>query len=164
MIYGRLFLEAMSSENIRTTKDEKESVTYSEKFEDVKEITNTLSKKDLNSICSGGTFKNSPYVKYRKVCLIDNKPAAFIDIYSIPKEMKSNEAVLVCACKEEYRKMGLIKNCFNGAKRNLKSKGIDIIYWETTPSNKASQAAAKSLGFRLSKYSNKKDIVYELEI
>jgi len=145
-------------------KSHKTVITYSDKFEDVKEITDTLSKKDLSSICSGGTFKNSPYVKYRKVCLMDNRPAAFIDIYSIPKEMESNEAVVVCACREEYRKMGLIKKCFNGAKSNLKSKGINTIYWETTQSNKASQAAAKSLGFKLSKYSNKKDVVYELEL
>ena len=143
-------------------KSHKIKISYSEKFEDVKEITDTLSKKDLLNICTG-TFKNSPHVKYRKVCLMDNRPAAFVDIYSIPKEMESNEAVVVCACREEYRKMGLIKNCFNGAKRNLKTKGIDTIYWETTKSNEASIATAKSLGFKLHE-SNKNDVVYILNI
>ena len=144
-------------------KSHKTKITYSEKFEDVKEIVDTLSKSDLKKICNG-TFKNSPYVKYRKVCLVDNRPAAFIDIYSLPNEMESNEAVVVCACREEYRKMGLIKDCFNGAKRTLKSKGIDTVYWETTKGNAASNATAKSLGFKKSEDVNKSDSNYVLKL
>lgn len=64
-----------------------EKYSYSKLFSDVKNIVNTFSKTDLSHICSG-TFKDSPYVKYREVLLVNKDPAAFIDVYSIPEEME----------------------------------------------------------------------------
>lgn len=134
-------------------------ITFSSSFKDVKNITDSLNKKELSNICSG-EFKNSPFVVYRKVVLVDNNPASFIDVYSIPSEMEKNEAVIVCATKKEYRGLGLIKKCYNGLESTIKNKGIDTLYWETTKSNSASSSIAKSLGFSKGEDINKDDDNY----
>lgn len=134
-------------------------ITFSSSFKDVKNITDSLNKKELSNICSG-EFKNSPFVVYRKVALVDNNPASFIDVYSIPSEMKKNEAVIVCATKKEYRGLGLIKKCYNGLESIVKKKGIDTLYWETTKNNNVSSSIAKSLGFSKGENINKDDDNY----
>ena len=138
---------------------DKSHIIFSSSFKDVKNITDSLNKKELSNICSG-EFKNSSFVIYRKVALVDNNPASFIDVYSIPSEMKKNEAVIVCATKKEYRGLGLIKKCYNGLESIVKKKGIDTLYWETTKSNNVSSSIAKSLGFSKGEDINKDDDNY----
>lgn len=64
-------------------------MNYSEKFSDVMNIVNSLNNKDLLYICNGD-FKNSPFVKYRKVLLIDSNPVSFIKFYLFPVRLFIN--------------------------------------------------------------------------
>jgi hypothetical protein len=80
--------------DLTSIQESSNKITYSNSFNDVKNIVNTLTDKELHEICSG-TFKNSPYVIYRQVLKVNNDPAAFIDVYSIPQEMKKDEAVII---------------------------------------------------------------------
>lgn len=64
-------------------------MNYSEKFSDVMNIVNSLNNKDLLNICNGD-FKNSPFVKYRKVLLIDSNPVSFIKFYLFPVQLFIN--------------------------------------------------------------------------
>lgn len=52
-------------------------------------IVNSLNNKDLLYICNGD-FKNSPFVKYRKVLLIDSNPVSFIKFYLFPVRLFIN--------------------------------------------------------------------------
>ncbi len=141
----------------------KSKFSYSDSFKDVKDIVDSLSAEELHNICTG-TFKDSPFVVYRKVVCVDKEPAAFIDAYSIPKEMEKDEAVIVCATKPKFRGRGLIKLCYDGLEDTLRSKGIKTIYWETTKDNKASASLARSLGFTSGKNINKDDDNYQKSI
>ncbi len=144
------------------------SVTFSNSFKDVKNIADSLTKEELSHICNG-TFKNSPFVKYRRVVLINKDPAAFIDVYSIPKEMNKDEAAIVCACKRKYRGQGLIRTCYEGLEAAVYKQGIRKLYWETTKTNKASSHLAISLGFSKGEDINNDDdnyvkIIYMAEL
>lgn len=138
-----------------------ESISYSNNFDDVLKVVNSLSEEDLHHICSG-EFKNSPFVKYREVLKVNGEPAAFIDIYSIPSEMKADEGVVVTATNPSFRGKGYAKVLASRMINHIKDTGIKTLYWETSKGNDASKAIAKSLGFIKSEYINDDDDNYKL--
>lgn len=123
------------------THIEKEDISYSYSFDDVKKIVNSLSKKDLNKICNG-EFKNSPYVFYREVLLINKEPVSFIDVYKLPN--MEEDGVIVIATKEKWRGVGLGTILVNRMKAKLKNKNL---VWKTQRNNDASIYLAKKMKF-----------------
>ena len=121
------------NENYIKDKD----ISYSNSFNDVQEIINSLSKDELNRVCNG-TFKNSPYVIYREVLLVSGEPVSFIDVYKLPK-MKE-DGVIVIATKKKWRSVGLASKLVKRMKS--KNKGKNFI-WKTQEDNESSIALAK---------------------
>ena len=136
---------AKESVNIENTL-EATNLSYSNSFEDVKEIVDSLSKKDLNKICNG-TFKESPNTIYREVILRDGEPAAFIEVYNLKTEYPDADGCIVVAVKEKYRGMGLTKKLVHRMLEDKKFKWTHLI-WETAKTNKASIAIANQLKFK----------------
>ena len=58
---------------------------FSNDFKDVEFVVNKLSENDLLHICNG-TFKCSPYTKYRLCLAVDEECAGFIEVYNLPDE------------------------------------------------------------------------------
>ena len=153
-----------SSNEVYLEANNKKDISYSTDFNDVKNIVDSLSNAELHNICIG-KFVDSPYTIYRKVVLVKDDPAAFLDIYSIPSEMDKDEAVIVCAVKKKYRNKGLIKLCFDNCIESIRKAGINTLYWETDKNNVTSAKLAKSLGFK--KYSSNTtsdDICFYIDI
>lgn len=137
------------------------SINYSDKFEDVKNIVNTLTDSELKNICNG-EFKNSPFVVYREVLKSGNDPVAFIDVYQLPA-MKKNTAAIVIATKnnKKYRNKGymtmLIERMFENIR--IKHPEIDTLEWRTQTDNIASNKLAKKHGFTKSEKDTSSDKV-----
>ena len=130
----------------KANKLKDKNISYSKSFNDVKNIADNLSKKDLNNICDGD-FKNSPYVIYREVLLINKEPAAFIDVYNLFEPDTTVDGCIVVACKSKYRGMGLTRKLVNRMIHDKNFKWNHLI-WEASKSNKASIALAKQLKFK----------------
>jgi len=122
---------------------------YSDKFSDVKSIVDSLPKNEMNYVCNG-TFKNSPFVIYREVIVIDNLPVAFIDIYSFKNK---SEGIIVLATRygEKYRHKGymseLLLRSIEWAK---KDRNIKTLVYPVKSTNKTSIALAHKFGFSAS--------------
>ena len=86
---------------------------FSSDFNDVEFVVNSLSKEDLLHICNG-TFKCSPYTKYRLCLIIDEKRVGFVEVYNLPDE---EYEFIVIAISNEYRGKGysyiLLDKLFN---------------------------------------------------
>ena len=91
---------------------------YSNDFKNVEDVVNKLSKKDLLHICNG-SFKNSPYTKYRSCLIINNESVGFIEIYNLPGE---EYEFIVIAINPDYRRKGysqiLLDKMFEEYKNN----------------------------------------------
>ena len=58
---------------------------FTNDYNDVESVVKELSKDDLLHICNG-TFKKSPYTKYRLCLKINKISAGFVEIYNLPNE------------------------------------------------------------------------------
>lgn len=124
--------------------ESKDKISYSKSFNDVKNIVDTLPRKELLYICNGD-FKNSPYVKYRKVIKENDDPVAFIDIYTLP-DMNKDSGAVVIACKKKYRNKGYSSMLLKSAKKWAKDNGINLIY-SVKKVNVSSRNLGKKHGF-----------------
>ena len=146
--------------SVETLLTETSKISYGNSFELTKNIVDTFTSKELHNICNG-EFKESPYIIYREILLVNKDPAAFIDIYSIPEEMEDDEAAIVVGCKKKYRGSNYIQQLVKRAITKLKKqKKIKKLYWETTKSNSTSSHIASKLGFKKSEDINKDDDNY----
>ena len=75
---------------------------FSSDFKDVEFVIKQLSKKDLLHICNG-TFKCSPYTKYRLCLIIGKESVGFIEVYNLSNE---NYECIVIAISPKYRGKG----------------------------------------------------------
>ena len=75
---------------------------FSNDYEDVEKVVIKLSEKDLLFICNG-TFRRSPYTKYRLCLIIDNESIGFIEVYNLPDE---EYEFIVIAISPKYRGKG----------------------------------------------------------
>lgn len=142
----------------------KNNISFDSSFSLVKKIVDSLTKEELSHICTG-EFKDSPYIIYREVLSVNNKPAAFIDIYSIPKEMNKDEAVIVVACNPKFRKNGYVELLVERAIPIIKKENkIKYLYWETDKSNKASSNIAKKFKFKKAKNFDENDDNYVINL
>jgi len=132
---------------------------FQQEFPDVKQIVDTLDKKDLSYICNGTSFKDSPYVIYRYVYKEKNIPIGFIDAYQLPNDNK-DEAQLVLAIKPGYRGKGISKILVSNAIDNIERKNIKRLIWKCDISNTISYNLAKSLGFKYEKKEKTKYIFH----
>lgn len=119
---------------------------YRALYKDVKQVADSLSKKDLNYIC-GGTFKNSPYVVYRDVYYDKKKPIGFIDVYSIDQD----DMHIVLSVNSDYRGKGIASKLVKEMEQKIDVGSIEYITWKTDIDNTASQSLAKDLGYRMYK-------------
>jgi len=115
-------------------------------FNDVKKVVDSLSEKELNYICSG-TFKDSPFVKYRDIHYENGEPVGFIDIYVNPES--KNKGSIVIAVKEDARGKGIAKNLISKALKKTSSiKDLEVLEWKADNTNKESIALAQYFGFK----------------
>lgn len=126
---------------------------YKRMFKDVKAIADSLSKKELYHIC-GGTFKDSPYIRYRDVYYDGNKPVGFIDVYG-----DYYEGVIVLAVLKEYRGQGIASKLVKKMEAEYPHGSTRYLIWKTDIDNVESQRLAVKLGYKLSS-SNSKEKVY----
>lgn len=126
---------------IRESKDKGNNISYSKSFDDVKNIVNSLSKKDIKKICHG-EFLNSPYIIYREVLLIDKEPVSFIDVYKLPN--MEEDGTIVIATKQNWRNLGYSTILINRMKDKLKHKNLT---WKTQKNNKSSIYLAKKMKY-----------------
>ena len=139
------------------------NISYSSDFKDMRNVTKTLSKAELNHIgMTGKESKDDPYLVYRSVLLVDKDPAAFIDVYYSPEE-DMDGGIICVACKKEYRGNGYTKVLVEKMKREINKSKVKKVYWETTKGNKASSIIAKQCGFKPSENINKSDDNYVYE-
>ena len=119
---------------------------YSNNFSDVKSIVDSLPENELKYICNG-TFKNSPFVIYREVMVINNLPVAFIEIYSFKNKF---QGIIVLSTRygEKYRHKGymseLLSRSIQWAKKN---KNIKELIYPVKTSNKSSISLAHKFEF-----------------
>ena len=137
-MYMSIFENANDSNSLY---EESDKISFSKSFSDVKKIVDALSKSDLNRICNG-TFKDSPYVIYRDVLSVNNKPVSFIDVYRLP-DMKE-DGVIVLATNPDYRKLGYSSILVNRMHEKLKDKKL---IWKTQKDNNASINLAKKMNY-----------------
>lgn len=136
----------------------KESITYSKSFKDVKNIVDSLPKKDLWQICNGD-FKDPPYLIYRNVLICNGDPAAFIDVCKLD-DSNNDDGFIVIACKPKYRRKGFPTQLVHKLKNDKSFKWSHLI-WECAKNNVASSTLAKKIGLELS---NETDKEYEYSL
>ena len=129
-------------------------MNFSNNFEDVEKVVMELSKKDLLHICNG-TFKKSPYTKYRLCLLIDNVSVGFVEIYNIPKE---NYEFIVIAIAPKCRNKGYSKILLNKLFEDYNNKFPYM--WRCDKDNKNSIYLANKYNFVLV---NETETKYEFE-
>ena len=135
--------EMMIAEENTSLEEYTNDISFSKDFKYVKNIVDTLSKKDLYKICNGN-FKKSPYVKYREVILLNNDPASFIEVYTLPT-MNKRDGVIVIATKDKYRNSGYANILVNRMKSKIKK--VDRLIWDVHMNNTNSRNLAKRNGF-----------------
>lgn len=132
---------------LELTKSKKQQ--YRQLFPIIKTITDQLDRHDLLHIC-GGEFRDSPYVVYRDIYYIENKPVGFIDVYSFDE----NNMYIVLAVLDKYRNMGIASTLVRKMEQSIDVNSIKYLVWKTDKDNKGSQKLAMKLGYKLYRVTN----------
>lgn len=123
---------------------------FSNDFKDVEFVVNKLSENDLLHICNG-TFKCSPYTKYRLCLAVDEECAGFIEVYNLPDEKYE---FIVIAITPKYRGKGysgiLLDKMFKEYKNNYP------YLWRCNKDNYSSIYLAKKYNFIMINETNTK--------
>lgn len=96
----------------------------------------------------GETFKDSPYVKYRKVMYLPHvrgKVGGFIDVYTFSSEPETG--IIVIAVEPAARGTGLSQKLVQKAIDDAPSLGIKKLIWRADTDNIASIKLAQKMGF-----------------
>lgn len=144
---------------------EEAKASYSDSFDDVMDIVDTLPKNELKYICNG-SFKNSPYVIYREVLKVNNIPVAFIEIYRFDK---GNIGTIVLASRHghgnKYRRKGytseILKRAIEWAHQD---NTINKLVYPVKLDNSKSMNLAHKFGFSHPEEDTCPDDKIELEL
>lgn len=139
----------------------KESFDYQTNSDDCEKIIKSLNKKE-NDYVGGGYWIRSDHVYYRKIEYINNEPAGFIDVYTLPKF--KNAGLVVLAVDDKYRGRGVAKRLVNNAMSFCKSQhDLHYLRWLADKDNAASINLAKSCGFQ-ERDRTKNELIFEYPI
>ena len=127
---------------------------FSNDYEDVEKVAMKLSKKDLLHICNG-SFKKSPYTKYRLCLIINNESIGFIEVYNLPDEKYEFIAI---AINPKYRGRGYSNILLNKLFEEYDNKYPYM--WRCDKDNENSIYLAKKYNFILI---NETETKYEFE-
>ena len=116
---------------------------FSNDFNDVKEVVNKISKKDLLYICNG-TFKKSPYTKYRLCLIIDDKSIGFVEVYNLPGE---EYEFIALAINPSYRGSGYSQILLDKMFKEYKNKYPYL--WRCDKDNHISIKLAEKNNFKV---------------
>ena len=125
-------------------------MNFSSDFKDVESVINRLSKEDLLHICNG-TFKCSPYTKYRLCILIEGECVGFTEVYNLPNE---EYEFIVIAIVPEYRGKGYSYLLLDKMFKEYKNKYPYL--WRCDKDNLNSINLAKKYNFTLMNETNTK--------
>lgn len=125
-------------------------MNFSSDFKDVESVINRLSKDDLLHICNG-TFKRSPYTKYRSCILIERECVGFVEVYNLPNE---EYEFIVIAIVPEYRGKGYSYLLLDKMFKEYKNKYPYL--WRCDKDNLNSINLAKKYNFTLMNETNTK--------
>ena len=117
-------------------------------FNQVKRIINNIPKEEHHWFYHGETFKDSPYVKYRKVMYLPHvrgKVGGFIDVYTFDNEPETG--IIVIAVEPAARGTGLSQKLVQKAIDDAPSFGIKKLIWRADTDNIASIKLAQKMGF-----------------
>lgn len=117
-------------------------------FNQVKRIINNIPKEEHHWFYHGETFKDSPYVKYRKVMYLPHvrgKVGGFIDVYTFDNEPETG--IIVIAVEPAARGTGLSQKLVQKAIDDAPSFGIKKLVWRADTDNIASIKLAQKMGF-----------------
>lgn len=117
-------------------------------FNEIKRIVNNIPKEEHHWFYHGETFKDSPYVKYRKVMYLPHvrgKVGGFIDVYTFSREPETG--IIVIAVEPAARGTGLSQKLVQKAIDDAPSLGIKKLIWRADTDNIASIKLAQKMGF-----------------
>lgn len=117
-------------------------------FKEVKRIVNNIPKEEHHWFYHGETFKDSPYVKYRKVMYLPHvrgKVGGFIDVYTFSSEPETG--IIVIAVEPAARGTGLSQKLVQKTIEDVPSLGIKKLIWRADTDNVASIKLAQKMGF-----------------
>lgn len=123
------------------------SKRYSNSFEDVSYIVNSLSSEEFRLLDAHGRlkdYKNSEYVVYRKVTLIDGVPVAFIEVSQYEDNLEDNSCNVALVTNPDFRGRGLARELLHDFIDNHSDEYSDVWY-DFNEDNKASEKFVKSL-------------------
>jgi len=153
------------AENVLNLK--KIDINYSDKFSDVTDIVNSLSKDEKYELAPSdfskpnGHFTNSRNCVYRKVYKNGKENMGFIELYIFDDKTKAYTAV---AIKPKYRGKSLTKLMVDEAIDSISNKkGLKKIMWGAIKKNIPSNKLAKDMNFNLCD-SDDVDNIYELKL
>ena len=119
-------------------------MTFSNDFDLVVDVVNTLTDDMRREICNG-TFGDSPYVIYREVLVIDDgTPVSFIDLYQTP-EMSDVAVVIARRNEEDCIGKGYASILVERAIETANAKGWNLV-WPVNDHNAKSKAMATRYG------------------
>lgn len=117
-------------------------------FAEVKRIVNKIPKNEHHWFYHGDTFKDSPYVKYRKTMYLPKmrgKVGGFIDVYTFDSD--PDTGVIVIALMPAARGTGLSEKLVQQAIKDVPTLGIKRLIWRADNDNIASIKLAEKMGF-----------------
>ena len=137
---------------------EVEALEHTEGFLDALDVVNSLSEEDKKMF--GDHYKDSLNIVSRKIQYDYGMPIGFCDAY---KNSKTNNAVIICAVKNEYRKKGVAKKLVNRVLNNLKLQGFEKAIWVCDKKNFSSIHTALACKFiKYAESKNQLKFIYEL--
>ena len=133
--------------SISNSKKINTSYLYSNDFNDVKAVINSLSDEERKHLAPNGSFKDSSSCIYRKVYKDRNNKMGFINLEVYP-ECDETEVFVSMAVNPKYRGKNLPKIMVDDAIDFLSDKKVKKLIWAAEKNNIASNKAAINLGFK----------------
>ena len=128
-----------------------DTISYSDKFSDTKDIVFSLSHNERWYIYKGSknAYKPRKETVYREVLKVNNVPVAYIELDTIKDMDKALDTCIACKRDNKYRHKGYSSNLVARALEWAKiNEDVDCIMWATGKINKSSIGLARKMGFK----------------
>ena len=132
------------------------------KFNDILEIYNQLSKEDQLNISPSNNFIDSSYLISRQIKYQNIKPIDFSEAYKY-NGTSTNVAFIIVAVLEPYRNLGIATQLIRNICNDCFNKGYKKIIYKCDINNISSRNLAKQCGFKLINQ-NKFNLTFELTL
>lgn len=121
--------------------------SFSDKYDDVLTITNSLPENEFKRISFTDQYMDSPFVVYRDIYYDDGRPVSFIDVTVYPSQRRI--AQITAATVPECRGLGYTSTLLSNLIYSDFAKNNDIgtYVWNVHPDNIPSSRVAEKNGF-----------------